>query len=295
MNKCFYTCLLISFLFLFAGCIQEDEKEGCDDVLSFKVDWSGMVSARPEGSWLVFYPEDKSLKTFYREVVGDELSDPLPNQNYRVLLLSMDMHIKHVDFLEMSELERATIAVQKPSGDTHYADIEPIYSSITEVKRFKMKGNSVLMLKPKLQSMRVNFEMNCLDVKNAHAHFSGIPIMSHVLNETVVYGNELDYLGLYATTRSDTIFLSGSILLPKKPVIGSRGEQEVLLELEIFVTYNDETTETIKVDITEVIHSIVSNGEESLNEVVLKLEKIGATAIVVQWKDGSGNGNVIVK
>ena len=288
MKKWFCYYLIILPLLLQTGCIRQDEPDCSEDHVELKIDWSGVTAQQPDGKWLVVYPEDVSVKPFSIELIKDDVNDPLPNKNYRALLLAMNKEFVSIDFQEMERLERATVVLKKPADDDHYAHTEMIYSVCVEVKRAR-RGSRTLLLKPKPLAMKATFVMKCPGVSQVHAHLTGIPVVLNLSDQTVVYGDEQQYLGLNTAYANNEVTLSGNLLLPTTAAEATRADLGVSLQLDINLFYEDGTTEDLKVDVTQAMNAVAS-GDIPSGEVVFELKKIGVTAVVADWKVGTGEG-----
>lgn len=287
---CFY--LIILPLLLQTGCIRQDEPDCFEDHVVLRIDWTGVTAQRPDGKWLVVYPEDVSVKPFSIELIKDDVNDPLPNKNYRALLLAMNKEFVSIDFQEMERLERAAVVLKKPADDDHYAHAEMIYSACVEVKRAR-RGSRTLLLKPKPLAMKATFVMKCPGVSQVHAHLTGIPVVLNLSDQTVVYGDEQQYLGLNTAYAGGEVTLSGNLLLPTTAAEATRANVGYLLQLDINLFYENGTTEDLKVDVTQAMNAVAS-GEIPSGEVVFHIEKVGAVATITEWGAGTGNGSVII-
>jgi len=289
---CFVLCEGI--ILLLSSCsfrpIEDDVESVPDGTVHIKVNW-GKYS-KPEGEWLVFYPESRSLKPFSREV-GDDvyINDLLPGK-YKLLLLSMNKADPNVKFSNMDVAEDAAIELLEPgvSGDVMYPEM--MFSSVAEFNVTETNG-ALVVLSPHPLVLKACFEMpTSKKVKLAEAHLIGIINSLKLFTmETVTYSTSGYYHDFIPVYKEDRVCFEGKMFLPLLyETSTTRAGMEGKTILEMSFTYENEEKETITTDITQVIKEVQA---EAPAEVTFNLLKIGMTATVVSWVIETGNSSVI--
>lgn len=279
---------------LLAGCrvrdVPDDYPAG---VIRMKLDWEGLTEHLPQGKWLVFYPENGTMKPFSQEVGDDIFIDTLPQGRYKALLLAMNKDISRLDFIGMQQIEQATVSLKELQEELGlYPDAERVYS---EAFAFDLTQPvpGVVILKPKPLALQTTFEIQIPGAKQVQACLKGIPTEMNLWTRKAVYLDQEHYTPLLVKHTGDNINLSGMVLMPTKAAVLTKTENaEIILQLEVNVTYDSGEQEEVKVDVTQALNDVAV---EAPPEVKFELKKVGLTATVVGWEPGTGSGEVIIK
>ena len=166
-------CLVLceGIILLLSSCsfrpIEDDVESVPDGTVHVKVNW-GKYS-KPEGEWLVFYPESRSLKPFSREVGDDVYINDLLSCKYKLLLLSMDKADPNVKFSNMDVAEDAAIELLEPGVNGDVMHPEMMFSSVAEFNVTETNG-PLVVLSPHPLVLKACFEMpTSKKVKQAEA------------------------------------------------------------------------------------------------------------------------------
>lgn len=255
-----------------------------------KVRW-GKYS-KPEGEWLVFYPEDRSLKPFSREVGDDFYVDDLLPGRYKLLLLGMAKADPKVEFCNIDEPEQAMIKLLETGSQGEITTPEVIFSCTAAFNFAEDKGQLVV-LTPYTLSLKTCFEMPVATgrtVVAAEAHLIGFIRSLKLFTLETAYTNPEQYSKLVSVYKEDKVCFEGKMLLPilsKTRMTRTEPTERTFLKMDF--EYDNGEKETITTDITQSIQEVAN---ESPEEVTFNLLKVGGTATVVSWVAGTGSGEI---
>ena len=293
--KTIYSMLCAGVFLLLTSClfrsvedaVKQDEHDGDIHV---KVRWSNY--SKPAGEWLVFYPEDRSLKPFSKEISDDCYIDDLPSGSYKLLLLCMDKADPKVQFCNMDEHGDVMIKLLEPEESGEICHPEIMFAC-TATCDYTENSGQLVMFSPYPLSLKACFEMPIAPgkrVKAAVAQLVGMVNSLKLFTMEMGYAPFEHYAELDVVYKEDRVCFEGKMLLPfGKKTRGTDDSNSGKTLLKMNFEYEDGETETLETDITQTLQEVA---DEAPAEVTFNLLKIGMTATVVSWVAGTGSGEV---
>lgn len=291
-----YLVLCEGIILLLSSCffrpLEEDAQGTSDATVHVRVNW-GKYS-KPEGEWLIFYPENRSLKPFSREVGDDVDISELSPGKYRLLMLGMNKVEPKVKFSNMDDPGDAMIELLEAGHGCNVIPQGFIFSSVARVDITEKKGQ-LLVLSPYPLVLKTCFEMPVIPgkkVKTAEAYLTGFINSLKLFTMEADYADPEHYFELISAYKEDRVCFEGKMLLPflhdiRNTRAAGMGGKTIL---KMNFTYDDGEEETITTDVTQAIEEVAA---EAPVEVTFNLLKIGTTAMVVSWVAETGGGSVI--
>lgn len=288
---CFRFAFLLVLLSMVAGCGVRNEPDDClAGVIRMQLNWADSAGAGPQGKWLVFYSDDKPTVPLVQEVGNEIYIDTLPPGRYRTLLLAMDKNITRLDFVQMKQIEQATLSLKELQGNIGlYPGAEMVFSEIFVFDLTKPIPG-VVMLTPKPLVLNTAFAISIPEVREVQASLKGIPTEVNLWSRKAVYTDPNHYTVLTSRLSGQRITLSGSILMPTAGGQPTRTDR-LAIWLEVDLTYNNGVKQLLTVDVTQALNEVAA---EAPPEVIFELVKVGLSATIVGWETGTGQGDIII-